>query len=564
MNKSTFEEYLDTTSEIGFVEESLESLAYVSGLPGLVPQELVLFESGELGQATYLMEDKAEIFVFGKYPIDVSTRVVRTKKQLEVPVGTEYLGELIDPFGNPLDKRKSFKRPELTRPIHNLAPGISQRQKIDTVFETGVSLVDMLIPLGKGQRELIIGDRKTGKTNFLLQTIRNQAKKGIICIYAAVGKKKHDVKLAEDYFKQTNVMGNVIIMSAFVESPASTIFISPYAAMTMAEYFKDQGKDVLLVLDDLNTHAKFYREISLLGKRFPGRNAYPADIFYTHARLLERAGNFKRSPTKNQKQPQETSDSVSITCLPVCETVQGDITGYIQTNIMSMTDGHIYFDIDLFARGRRPAINPFISVTRVGRQTQTDLRRTINRELISFLTLLEKIENFAHFGAETSSTIKNTLATGDAITSFFDQTSEIILSEDLQTFMFTLIWFGVWRGKSIDVMKADMAKIMAYYEANDSYRNEIAKSIEGAKSLNSYLTVIGQRYQELLKMAGVNMSETPSPQQVSSNQPPTPKPNQQPQPAQTTQTPTNQPNESSPSQIANQQVNQNDTEGKEE
>lgn len=506
MKTDAFETYLTEIGEIGFVDDATESLAYVTGLPGLTPNELVMFESGEIGQATYLMEDKAEILVFAKYPINVSTRAVRTKKQLEIPVGSEFLGQIIDPFGNPVDKVKPFTRPKETRNIYKLAPGISERRKINQVFETGVSLTDMLIPLGKGQRELIIGDRKTGKTNFLLQTIRNQAEKGVICIYGAIGKKKHDVKVAEEYFRAAGVSDKIIIMTAFVESPASMIYISPYSAMTLAEYFKDLGQEVLLVLDDLNTHAKFYREISLLGKRFPGRNAYPPDIFYTHARLLERAGNFKH------KDKGETA----ITCLPVVETVQGDITGYIQTNIMSMTDGHIYFDVDLFAKGRRPAINPFISVTRVGRQTQTDLRRTINRELTSFLTLLERIENFAHFGAETSSTIKNTLATGDAITSFFDQTSEVIIEENLQTFLFTLIWFGVWRGKPTDSMKADMAKIMRFYEENESYRKRISEMISNADSLNALLTIVGQNHQDLLKQAGIVSS--PLPQQVANAQ----------------------------------------------
>lgn len=495
-----FDEYLERVGEIGFVEESTESLAYVNGLPGLVPNELVLFESGEMGQVTYLFEDRAEVLVFGKHPIDISVRVVRTQRQLEIPVGDEYLGMHIDPFGNPLVTTPSFKRPTQTKPMFTTSPGIADRRKIEEVFETGVSLVDMLIPLGKGQRELIIGDRKTGKTNFLLQTVRNQAKRGVVCIYAAIGKKKHDVKLAESYFTKNNVIQNIIILSAFVESPASTIFISPYAAMALAEYFRDQGRDVLLVLDDLNTHAKFYREISLLGKRFPGRNAYPPDIFYTHARLLERAGNFVHE-----------KGSSSITCLPVAETVQGDITGYIQTNIMSMTDGHIFFDSDLFEKGRRPAINPFISVTRVGRQTQSDLRRTINRELTSFLTLLERIENFAHFGAETSSTIKNTLSTGESVIGFFDQTAESILSENLQTFLFTLIWFGTWRGKPVEVMKADMAKIVMTFESSESYQKEVVEMITNSTSLNGLLTLIGKNQQRLLSLAGVTLhSQAPT------------------------------------------------------
>ncbi|MDP3941438.1 MAG: F0F1 ATP synthase subunit alpha [bacterium] len=491
---NTFANLLEKTKEIGFTTRSLESMAYVSGLPGLKPGELVQFETGEVGQAAYIEEDDAEILVFAKLPIKIGTRVTRTTEVTTLPVGAEYLGQLIDPFGNLLDKLRPFKLPEEKRPIDVEPAGIAMRRKITKSLETGVSLVDMLIPLGQGQRELVIGDRKTGKTNFLLQTIYTQARKGVICIYAAIGKKKFDVKQAEEYFRKKEIMDQVVIMAALADDPLSTIYISPFAAMTLAEYFKDRGNDVLIVMDDLNTHAKFYREISLLGKRFPGRNAYPADIFYTHAKLLERAGNF------GQK-----NGVTAITCLPVVETVQGDITGYIQTNLMSMTDGHIYFDVDLFAKGRRPAVNPFLSVTRVGRQTQNNLRRTINRELTSFLTLRERIENFAHFGAETSTTVKNTLLTGDQITAFFDQTSEVVLEINLQIFLFALIWFGIWRTKTPDQLKQDLTNIIIAFETKTEFQKAVAKTVEKQESLNTLLTEIGKSGTKILRDAGIKV-----------------------------------------------------------
>jgi F-type H+-transporting ATPase subunit alpha len=487
-----FQHFLDQTGEIGFVIQSNGSLSYLNGLPGLRPGEVVFFETGETGQVFYLEEDKAEVFTFAKLPIPVGTRATRTQNVVTIPVGSAYLGELIDPFGNLLDKFRPFKKPTETRPIDSEPLGINERQKITRTLATGVSLVDMLIPLGMGQRELIIGDRKTGKTNFLLQTIYTQARLGVICIYAAVGKKKYDVKIAEEYFRKKHIMEQVVIMASLAEDPISTIFITPYAAMTLAEYFRDRGNDVLLVIDDLNTHAKFYREIALLGKRFPGRNAYPADIFYVHAKLLERAGNFL---AKNGE--------TSITCLPVVETVQGDITGYIQTNLMSMTDGHIYFDIDLFAKGRRPAINAFLSVTRVGRQTQTPLRRSINRELTSFLTLRERIENFAHFGAETSTTIRNTLQTGDQINAFFDQTSEIVLEIDLQIFLFGLIWYGIWRDKPIEKLKQDMNSIVVSYETKPEFKKSVKEIIKDQPSLNSFLQSLQKNAVKLLQEAGI-------------------------------------------------------------
>ncbi|MBI2443509.1 MAG: hypothetical protein HYV40_06440 [Candidatus Levybacteria bacterium] len=252
---NSFNALLEKSGEIGFTVRSLESMAYVSGLPTLKPREVVQFESGELGQVSYLDENEAEILVFGKLPIKIGTRVTRTNRVTEIPAGAEYLGQIIDPFGNLLDKLRPFKLPEEKRAIDTEPASIEERRKITKSLETGVSLVDMLVPLGVGQRELIIGDRKTGKTNFLLQTIYTQARRGVICIYAAIGKKKFDVKQAEEYFRKKEIMDQVVIMTALADDPLSTIYIAPFAAMTLAEYFKDRGNDVLLVLDDLNAHA---------------------------------------------------------------------------------------------------------------------------------------------------------------------------------------------------------------------------------------------------------------------------------------------------------------------
>lgn len=495
---NTFADYLKEIGEIGFVEESLPSLAYVSGIPKAHPSEIILFETGEMGQILTLSEEKAEILVFAKYPIRVGTRVVRTNKILEIPVGKEVIGEIIDPFCNPVEKFKEYKKPTEVRIVDLAAPGITDRQKIDYSFETGVTIVDMLVPLGRGQRELILGDRKTGKTNFLLQTLLYQARLGTLCIYAAIGKKKSDVKKVEEYFLKYKVMDKIIIMVAGAEDPTSLIYITPYCAMTLAEYFKDQGQNVLLVLDDLTTHAKFYREISLLGRKFPGRNAYPADIFYTHAKLLERAGNFKTE--KGQ---------AAITCLPVVETIQGDITGYIQTNIMSMTDGHIYFDTDLFTKGRRPAVNPFLSVTRVGRQTQTDLERTITRELISFLTLREKIENFAHFGAEVNASIKEVLVTGEKVIAFFDQSAERVIAGNIQLFVFTMVWFGIWRNATIPEMDKQTEIIINTYEANEKFHKLVEEYIAKADSLNTLLGMIRDNLLLIVNMVGIKLPPNP-------------------------------------------------------
>jgi proton translocating ATP synthase F1 alpha subunit len=328
----------------------------------------------------------------------------------------------------------------------------------------------------------------------------HQARLGSICIHAAIGKKKLDIKKVEEFAVTNDIIQSTIIIASGSEDPSSVIYMTPYSAMAIAEYFRDQGQNVLLILDDLITHAKFYREISLLGNRFPGRNAYPADVFYTHAKLLERAGNFV---TKAKGQ-------AAITCLPVAETVQGDISGYIQTNLMSMTDGHIYFDIDYFAKGRRPAINPFLSVTRVGRQTQTNLKKTVSREILSFLTLREKMENFAHFGAEINAGIAQMLKTGERIIAYFDQKAHEVIPINVQLFSFTLLWSGKWDGKSDIEMKKDIQSLILSYKTDDNIRKYIDEMVAGSDSLNSLLTIIKKKnaWVQAIEKAGQGVSQS--------------------------------------------------------
>jgi F-type H+-transporting ATPase subunit alpha len=413
---------------------------------------------------------------FSKKPIRVGEKVARTGKTVEIPVGKELLGQVIDSFGETLDNHKLLKKPKIFRSIDDLPPGIMSRRTIKKQLDTGVSIVDLMVPIGHGQRQLVIGDRKTGKTNFLLQTIVSAARSGCICIYAAIGKKKIDIKRIEEYFIKNKVMERVIIIASTSQDPAGKIFITPYSAMTIAEYFRDQGQDSLLILDDLSTHAKFYREISLLANKFPGRNSYPGDIFYVHSRLIERAGNFLVNNTE-----------VAITCMPVVESPEGDFSGYIQTNIMSMTDGHIYFDSNLFSEGRRPAVNPFISVTRVGKQTQSASKRSINRELLSFLTLYEKMRKFSHFGAEVTDSVKITNETGTKLLGFFDQEPNVIISNNVQVILLTLIWGGNLEHTDAKSLAQHKEKISLHYETNLNYRKYINTMIESSTSFNDLI-----------------------------------------------------------------------------
>lgn len=481
-----FKKFLDQTNEIGYVESLNYPIAKVRGLPTVKPREIVLFESGVIGQTMFMDENSVDIVILSHNSPNIGERVCKTNCQLEIGVGAYLLGKNVDPLGQNMYKELQAFVPEKYLHVDPKPAGIEKRVKINQYFETGVSVVDMLIPLGKGQRELIIGDRKTGKTDFILHTLLNQAKQGTLCIYAGIGKNALDIKKVEKFLEVNGIKDVSIIVASYSSDPSAIVYLTPYSAMTIAEYFMEAGNDVLLILDDMTDHAKYYREMSLIAKRFPGRSSYPADIFYTHSRLLERSGYFKTEKGIH-----------SITCLPVAETVEGDITGYIQTNLMSITDGHIFFDKDLFLQGRRPAVNYFLSVTRVGRQTQTKLKWSVGRELSSFLSLLEKTQNFVHFGAEISEGIKSTLQMGEKIiNSFFNQTSGVVLNSNLQIFIFTLIWSQVFKEQDPQGISKQVKKIVDNYKTNSDYRNKVDTLIESCDDFNRLLGLVSARQAE--------------------------------------------------------------------
>jgi F-type H+-transporting ATPase subunit alpha len=480
--KNEYEKYLNEIKETGFVERIIPPLVYVNGLPGARLDEVVYFESGEMGIVRSLEEEETEVLVFSNKPVRVGSQVARSGNILMIPVGDDFLGQSVDPLGNSLNPARASPAGSELRSVDEQAPGIGVRERVVEPFITGVTVVDLMIPLGKGQRELVLGDRKTGKTEFLLQTMLSQAREGAVCIYAGVGRKKADIKKIEDFIAESGIQQSTIVISSSSTDPLGLIYITPYCAMTLSEYFKDTGRNVVLILDDMSTHAKFYREISLVGRRFPGRNSYPGDIFYTHARLLERAGNF-----------QTQYGVCSLTCLPVVETIESDISGYIQTNLMSITDGHVYFDTELFEQGRRPSVNYFLSVTRVGRQTQSKLHWGVNRELSSFLTLLEKTKRYIHFGAEINEGIRSTLAMGDRIMTLFNQPMGKIFPINLQMFLFSLIWAGLLG----DISPTELTKVMdnslKSYMLEDDFRQLVDKLIEENEDFNVLLGKISSQ-----------------------------------------------------------------------
>lgn len=485
-----FKQQLKEIQEYGIVTQVSHPIVIVKGLENAHLHEMVLFESGEMGEVFLIHQDSISVLVFSKHPINVGLRVTRTDESIAVPVGHELLGKIIDPLGNSISEEKEYAKPHETRILETHPLGITKRLKITESFLTGVALIDTMIPLGKGQKELIIGDRKTGKTSILLASMKHQIMEGSIAIYAAIGKKRTDIKKIEQSLTDQGIEKSALIVATTSYDSPSLIFLTPFTAMTIAEYFRDKGRNVVVIFDDLSTHARFYREISLLAKRFPGRDSYPGDIFYTHARLLERAGNFKHG---------EEGKSVSITAFPIAEITEGDFTGYIPTNLMGMTDGHIFFDSNVYYKGRRPAINVALSVTRVGRQTQSPLARSINRELTTFLALYEKMQNLSHFGAELTDTVKQVLSTGGMIYNYFNQDYFVVIPQTVQLVLFALVWLNLIPDVET-LVKARKALLEAY--KNDEHK-KFLDDLARVESLNPFLTRIQESKEELLSLSHI-------------------------------------------------------------
>lgn len=490
-----FEQLLKQTGEYGIVKQVSHPIVFIEGLPMVRMNEVIMFESGQKGEVFSINRGKIEARVFSHDPVKVGTKVTRTDKLLSIAVGKELLGQTISPLGEAIDPTVTFTQPKEFRDLDAKPTGISGRQKITEHLVTGISLIDLLIPLGRGQRELIIGDRKTGKTSILLTTIKKQAQEGIIAIYAAIAKKKSDIKKLQEFFIQEKIMQNVIIVATSSYDSPSLIYQTPYAAMAIAEYFREQGQHTLIVFDDLSTHAKFYRELSLLARRFPGRDSYPGDIFYIHSKLLERAGNFKH-PTKGE---------VSISCLPVIEIVEGDLTGYVSTNVMGITDGHIYFDSNIYYRGMRPAVNIPLSVTRVGRQTLSKLNRELNKDLTSFLVQFEKLQNLSHFGQELTDDVKASLRRGDTIYSFFNQPYQLTVPLQVQMIILSLIMQDVISSKeTMEKARNDLSKAFYYREPH-----QIMVEMTKTSKVKEFHESVLNRKDELLAMGHETTQQAP-------------------------------------------------------
>ena len=377
------------TREVGKVLEVGDGIARVHGLSSAMAGEMVEFPGGVRGQVFNLEENSVGIIILGDYKkIQEGDEVRATGALLSVPVGDALLGRVVDPLGNPLDGNGPVNASE-TRPLETDAPGVAGRQPVKQPLQTGIKAVDAMTPIGRGQRELIIGDRKTGKTAIAIDTIINQKDQDVICIYVGSGQRSSNIASVVEVLREHGAMDYTIVVSASASDPAPLQYIAPYAGAAMAEYFMYQGKHTLVVYDDLSKQAQAYRQLSLLMRRPPGREAYPGDVFYCHSRLLERSAKLS-----------DELGGGSMTALPIIETLEGEVSAYIPTNVISITDGQIYLEPDLFLAGVRPAINVGISVSRVGGNAQTKAMKKIAGSLRLDLAAFRALEAFAQLGTE--------------------------------------------------------------------------------------------------------------------------------------------------------------------
>ncbi len=410
--KKQIEDYKASTQteKVGTVIEVGDGIARVSGLSEAMSSEMLDFGNNTFGVALNLEEDTVGAMLLGEYQhIKEGDTVKSTGRILEVPVGDNILGRVINPLGVAIDGKGDI-RSEKFYPVEKIAPGVITRQSVTEPLQTGIKAIDSMIPIGRGQRELIIGDRQTGKTAIAIDTIINQKGQDCLCIYVAIGQKESKIAKIVAKLEEYGAMEHTIVVVAGASDPASLSFIAPYAGCAMAEYFMDQGKDVLIVYDDLSKHAVAYREISLLLRRPPGREAYPGDIFYLHSRLLERSA--KLNPDFG---------GGSLTALPIIETQAGDVSAYIPTNVISITDGQIYLENDLFYQGIRPALNTGLSVSRVGSAAQIKAMKKVAGKLKLDMAQFRELAAFAQFGSDLDEATKRQLELGKRLQEILKQ-----------------------------------------------------------------------------------------------------------------------------------------------
>ena len=449
-------------SETGTIILIGDGIARADGLENVMANELVSFANGEYGMAMNLEENSVSIVMLGSDKgVREGDTVKRTGKVVSVPVGEALLGRVVNALGQPIDGKGPIEATE-TRPIESPAPGIIERQPVNVPLQTGIKAIDSMIPIGRGQRELIIGDRQTGKTTLAVDTIINQRGKDVICIYVAIGQKNSTVATLVEDLTKAGAMDYTIVVASTASELAPLQYIAPYSGCAMGEYFMNKGKDVLVVYDDLSKHAGAYRALSLLLRRPPGREAYPGDVFYLHSRLLERAARLN-----------DDNGGGSLTALPIIETQAGDVSAYIPTNVISITDGQIFLETELFHSGIMPAVNPGISVSRVGGNAQIKAMKKVSGTLKLAYSQYRELQSFAQFGSDLDEDTKRRLAQGERIVEVLKQNRTAPIAVENQV----AIIYAVTNNMLDDVKVEDImdfeSELYAHLDANPDVLAEI-------------------------------------------------------------------------------------------
>jgi len=452
--------------KVGQVMEVFDGIAKVYGLSDIKSSEMVTFSGGEVGVALNLEEDVVGVIILGDFSkIKEGDQVTSTGKILEVPVSENILGRVVNALGSPIDGKGPINAKK-AYPIEKVAPGVITRLSVSEPVATGIKVIDAIIPIGRGQRELIIGDRQTGKTAIAIDTILNQKGQNMICVYVSISQKDSKLRKIEARLEADGAMAYTVIISAGASEPAPMSYIAPYAGVSIAEYFMDQGKDVLIIYDDLSKHAVAYREISLLLRRPPGREAYPGDVFYLHSRLLERACR------RNEKY-----GGGSITALPIIETQAGDISAYIPTNVISITDGQIFLETDLFYKGIRPAVNVGSSVSRVGSSAQIKAMKKVAGTLKLDLAQFRELEAFSQFGSDLDDSTKKQLERGKRAVEVLKQLQYAPVKMEHQVVTLYALVKGFMDDVPVEQIKEFEAGLIEYTEHNaKTFYKEVKES----------------------------------------------------------------------------------------
>ncbi len=438
--------------EVGFVKSIQKFLVKIEGLPKVKLNDLIEVKNEIIGYVFNIWPDHVDVMMLSEVPLEVGEMVRRSKRRLKIKVGDFLIGRVVDPLIRPLDNKPLFLEREEKieeKEIEKTAPGIEAREIIKEQLETGIPVIDTILPLGKGQRELIIGDARSGKTSFLIKLIENLKESGIVCVYVLLGKSIDEVRNLMNVLEERNCLNHTVVVAVPSSELSPLIFLAPFSGMTVAEYFQSKGKDVLIILDDIRLHAQIYREMALFGERAPGREFYPGDIVFQHAHLLERAGNFSKDVGGG-----------SITALPVIEIDLDEFATFIPTNLISMTDGHLLFDSSLYAKGQFPPIVINRSVTRVGRQTQHSLQASLVFKLQEVLARSSRFEALSRFGEELPPETKLLLKRREMILELLNYNLPYFLNRKEQLFLLYLPFSKFLEKKDVKFLKKNKEKIV--------------------------------------------------------------------------------------------------------